>query len=95
MPYDVRRRLVDSLDCGNGSWRELAGRQLNYSYEDLERFQRAVYRPGDSPADALLTHWGQKNHTVNELFKHLYAMNLLQVVVRFYAVFFSGCVSDE
>ena len=32
MGYEVRKRLVDVLDAGD-FWRELGGRQLNYSYE--------------------------------------------------------------
>ena len=38
-----------------------------------------MYRDG-SPADAMLTHWGQRNHTVTELFKHLYALRHFQAM---------------
>ena len=81
LPYDVRKKLVDTLDAGD-FWRDLGGRRLNYGYEDLNRFRQAVYRPGDSPADAMLTHWGQRNHTVTELFKHLYSLKHFQVGKR-------------
>ena len=79
MPYDVRKRLLDVLDAGD-FWKELGGRRLKYSYEELNRFRQAVYRPADSPADAMLTHWGQRNHTITELFKHLYALKHYQAM---------------
>lgn len=79
LPYGPRKAVVDSLNMGD-SWRDLGGLHLGYSHTDLERFRRALYSPGDSPADALLTHWGQKNHTVLELFKHLHSMGNYQAM---------------
>ena len=35
-------------------------------------------RSGTSPADALLTHYGQRNGTCTTLFKHLHALGLYQ-----------------
>jgi len=78
MRYDVRMKLTDILDAGD-FWRELGGRRLNYTPEELNRFRLAVYRDG-SPSDAMLTHWGQRNHTVTELFKHLYALKNFQAM---------------
>ena len=40
---------------------------------------RAVFNPGGSPTDALLTDWGRSNRTVVELFKHLAHMKHYQV----------------
>jgi len=40
---------------------------MGYSNSELGEFSRAVYR-GASPTDALLTSWGNQNHTVLELF---------------------------
>ena len=39
MSYDVRKRLIDVLDAGD-FWRELGGRRLNYTYEELNRFRQ-------------------------------------------------------
>jgi hypothetical protein len=38
-----------------------------------------IFTPGESPAEALLLSWGQRNHSVAELFKHLYTMKHYQV----------------
>jgi interleukin-1 receptor-associated kinase 1 len=40
---------------------------MGYSGSELSEFGRAVYR-GASPTDALLTSWGNQNHTILELF---------------------------
>ncbi len=75
LPYGVRSDLVASLDEGD-SWRELAGQRLGYSNLELHRFSDSRYKAGSSPSEALLTHWGQRNGTVEELFKHLHALAL-------------------
>jgi hypothetical protein len=46
---------------------------------EVEKFRRAGYRQGQSPADALLSCWGQKNCTVIDLFKLLWKMKHHQV----------------
>ena len=71
---------MDILNCGN-AWRDLGGHHLGFSQTDIEKFSRAVYTPGGSPADAMLTHWGTKNHTVLQLFKHLRKMGHYQGTV--------------
>ena len=73
LPYTPRKNLVDALNLGD-SWRDLGGKFLGYSPIELESFARSCYLPGHSPADAMLTHWGQKNYSVVELFKYLYKM---------------------
>ncbi len=80
LPYGVRSDLVASLDAGD-AWRDLAGRRLGYDHLQIQRFSDARHKSGTSPADALLTHWGQRNGMVEELFKHLHAMQLYQSMV--------------
>ena len=36
-----------------------------------------MHKAGTSPADALLTDWGQKNHTVDELYRLLHQLGEL------------------
>ncbi len=75
LPYGVRSDLVTSLDAGD-AWRELAGARLRYDSLKVQRFSDARHKSGTSPADALLVDWGQRNHTADELFKHLHALGL-------------------
>ena len=77
LPYNVRSDLVASLSIAD-AWKELAGQCLNYDNLTLQKFVNAQYKPGTCPADALLTHWGQRNHTCDELFMHLYSLKLFQ-----------------
>jgi len=77
LQWGIRADLVATLNDGE-AWRELAGRRLGYGQLDIQRFSEARYKPGGSPADALLTHWGQRNGTAEELFKHLHALGLHQ-----------------
>lgn len=79
MDYGRRQHLHEILDT-NETWREL-GQRLHppYSREKIEKFGRAVFNPGGSPTDALLTDWGRSNRTVVELFKHLAHMKHYQV----------------
>jgi len=77
LPWGVRADLVATLNAGE-IWRDLAGRRLGYGHLDLQRFSEARYKPGSSPAEAMLLHWGQRNGTAEELFKHLHAMGLHQ-----------------
>ena len=51
---------------------------------DMDKFRRAGFRQGESPADALLLSWGQKNHSVAELFKLLFKMKHYQVKEPFH-----------
>ena len=79
MDYGRRRRLVEILDA-HDTWKELSQRFIPpYPSEKIEKFSRAVYLPGGSPADALLADWGKGNRTVVELFKHLAHMKHYQV----------------
>ena len=81
MDYGRRQHLHEILDT-NETWREL-GQRLHppYSREKIEKFGRAVFNPGGSPTDALLTDWGRGNRTVVELFKLLAHMKHYQVVI--------------
>ena len=80
MPYKERQEIVNILNDGD-SWRDLGGNHLKYSSVELSKFGMAVYKPCGSPADAMLTHWGQRNHTVLQLFKHLRDMGHFQAMV--------------
>lgn len=80
LPYPVWAKLVLSLN-ENDAWKDLAGHRLEYDHLDIQRFREARYKEGNSPADALLTSWGQRNGTVEELFRHLHALGLYQSMV--------------
>lgn len=77
MPYKERQEVVNILNIGD-AWRDLGGRHMGYSVVELEKFAMEGNKPGSSPADALLTHWGTRNHTVVQLYKHLRDMSHLQ-----------------
>lgn len=66
MPFRQRQELVDILNSGD-AWRDLGGYYMNYSTVDLDKFAMQVHKPGGSPADAMLSTWGQRNHTVLQL----------------------------
>ena len=70
MPCREREKLCVILNSGD-TWRTL-GRYMNYSDVDLNQFGMQVHRPG---ADAIISSWGQLNHTVLELW------NLLKYVL--------------
>ena len=81
MPFKQRQDLVDILNCGN-AWRDLGGYHLGYNNVELNKFSQALHCPGGSPADAMLTHWGTRNHTVLQLFKHLSKMGHCQGILN-------------
>ena len=70
MPFRERQELVDILNSGD-AWRELGGYHMEYTTVQLDKFAMQVHIPGRSPADAMLTCWGQRNHTVLQLWKLL------------------------
>jgi hypothetical protein len=70
MPFRQRQKLVNILNSGD-AWRNLGGYYMNYSTVDLDNFAMQIQRPGGSPADAMLSTWGQLNHTVLELWNLL------------------------
>ena len=76
LPWSVRADLVALLNQ-DGTWERLAGDRMGYGHLDIARFQQRMYKPGESPADALLTDWGQKNHTVDELYRLLHQLGEL------------------
>jgi len=79
MPFRQRQELVDILNSGD-AWRDLGGYYMNYSTVDLDKFAMQVHKPGGSPADAMLSHWGQRNHTVLQLWKLLLKMRHFQAM---------------
>ena len=79
MPGKQWHELVGILSVGD-RWRELASKHLNYDAVHLEKFANEKYKPSGNPADALLSHWGSKNHTVLELFKKLKEMEHYQAM---------------
>jgi hypothetical protein len=86
LPFKPRQNVVDILNSGE-SWRNLGGIHMGYTHVELDKFALYVHKPGASPADAMLSHWGTKNPTVIELFLllrdmgHLQAMEALRKVV--------------
>ena len=61
MDYGRRQRLHEILDTSD-TWRELSQMLIPpYPREKIEKFSRAVFIPGGSPSDALLTDWGRGN----------------------------------
>ena len=79
MPGKNRKQLVEILSV-HDRWQELGQVHLNYNPVDMERFRQQQYKPGGNSADALLEHWGSKNHTVLELFKKLKDMEHYQAM---------------
>ena len=79
MPYLERKKLVDILNAGE-TWKTLAGEQMGYDYVKIEKFKLAACQYGNSPADALLTEWATKNHSVTKLYKLLKKMNHFQAM---------------
>ena len=73
LPWAVRDDLVTLLNQDR-TWERLAGTCMGYGHIDIARFQERVHKSGTSPADALLTDWGQKNHTVDELYRFLHQL---------------------
>lgn len=58
---------------------------MGYSTSELSEFGRALYR-GGSPTDALLTAWGNQNHTTIELFTlcaRLYHGRAMKVLAKY------------
>jgi hypothetical protein len=73
LPYEVRADLVVLLNQDR-IWARMAGQCMGYDSLAIARFNEKLTKPGESPADAMLTDWGQKNHTVDELYKHLHQL---------------------
>jgi hypothetical protein len=58
---------------------------MGYSSSELGEFGRSVYR-GASPTEALLTSWGNQNHTLLELFTlcaRLYHARAMKVLAKY------------
>lgn len=61
---------------------------MQYDVDTLNEFGRR-----QSPTDALLTDWGQKNHTIDELFillsrmHHYRALEILLPYSKFFSLF--------
>jgi hypothetical protein len=53
---------------------------LGYNVIQLDQFASYGQKVGQSNAEAMLTHWGTKNHTVVELFILLRQMGHLQAM---------------
>ncbi|KAK7068444.1 Interleukin-1 receptor-associated kinase 1 [Halocaridina rubra] len=78
LPYTERMDLCGILDTNN-AWEELGGKYMGFSLEDRNKFRRAEYSDR-SPSDRMLQEWGQKNHTVIELFEYLFDMKHFQAM---------------
>ena len=50
LPSSIRRRLVTRLNAAD-AWRDLAADRLGFQWDDIQRFEEARYKPGDSPAN--------------------------------------------
>merc|ERR1711971_819403 len=79
MPFRERQDLVDILNSGD-AWRTLGGYYMKYDTVQLDKFALQVHKPGGSPADAMLSYWGQRNHTVLQLWKLLRQMRHFQAM---------------
>jgi len=79
MPFKERQELVDILNSGD-AWRTLGGYHMKYNTVQLDKFAMQVHKPGGSPADAMLSYWGQRNHTVLQLWKLLREMRHFQAM---------------
>lgn len=72
------------------------GGLMGYSTSELSEFGRALYR-GGSPTDALLTSWGNQNHTALELFTlcaRLYHGRAMKVLAKYGNLFRSAKISN-
>ncbi|KAL1465247.1 hypothetical protein WDU94_004831 [Cyamophila willieti] len=78
LPYKARLELCNILDFNN-DWKILGG-NLNFKMHELFQMENAILRRG-SPTDELLSKMVSKNHTVSELFKHLYDMKHFQAML--------------
>uniref|UniRef100_A0A1B0CAN9 non-specific serine/threonine protein kinase n=1 Tax=Lutzomyia longipalpis TaxID=7200 RepID=A0A1B0CAN9_LUTLO len=96
MPTQERENLCRILD-ENDVWRNLALNHMGYTKTDLQEIKRQMQH-GNSPADELLTMWGDQNHTVTELFMLLskmqqyVAMSVIKDLVdrRYHRLIYSG-----
>lgn len=79
LPYQPRAELCSILDFNN-DWRTLGGSYMNFTSRQLFQMEQAILRR-ESPTEELLSKWGAQNHTVLELFKHLYAMRHYQAML--------------
>lgn len=82
LPYLPLRDLARILD-DNNQWKELGGGFMKYDITTLNEFGRSP-----SPTEMLLANWGQKNHTILELFillskmQHFRALEILKPYVQ-------------
>uniref|UniRef100_A0A7G3AXW8 non-specific serine/threonine protein kinase n=2 Tax=Lutzomyia longipalpis TaxID=7200 RepID=A0A7G3AXW8_LUTLO len=96
MPTQERENLCRILD-ENDVWRNLALNHMGYTKTDLQEIKRQMQH-GNSPADELLTMWGDQNHTVTELFillsrmQQYVAMSVIKDLVdrRYHRLIYSG-----
>uniref|UniRef100_A0A8D9BQK7 non-specific serine/threonine protein kinase n=1 Tax=Cacopsylla melanoneura TaxID=428564 RepID=A0A8D9BQK7_9HEMI len=78
LPYKARLELCQILDFNN-DWKVLGG-ILDFKLYELFQMENAILRR-DSPTNELLSKMVSKNHTVSELFKHLYEMKHFQAML--------------
>ncbi|KAF4527340.1 hypothetical protein B566_EDAN001117 [Ephemera danica] len=77
LPYPVHRELCRLLDQ-NDKWEELAGMYMKYNMQEISYLRRPQIR---SPTEELLSVYGQRNHTIYELFVHLSKMQHHQAML--------------
>ncbi|KAG1670935.1 Serine/threonine-protein kinase pelle [Nymphon striatum] len=81
IPFAERKQLCNILDADE-RWEELAGSYMAYDVITITLLKRK-----DSPTWELLDKWGQKNHTINDLFVilknmgHYHAMSVIKNLV--------------
>ncbi|XP_035714820.1 pelle-like serine/threonine-protein kinase pik-1 isoform X2 [Folsomia candida] len=84
LPFFDRKEICRIFD-ENSQWETLGGGLMGYSSSELSEFGRVLYR-GGSPTDALLTSWGNQNHTLLELFTlcaRLYNGRAMKVLAKY------------
>eukprot|EP00095_Tigriopus_kingsejongensis_P002451 snap_masked-scaffold380_size190731-processed-gene-0.26 protein:Tk02451 transcript:snap_masked-scaffold380_size190731-processed-gene-0.26-mRNA-1 annotation:"low quality protein: serine threonine-protein kinase pelle-like" len=79
LPYSARRALINLLNP-NDNWEELGGVSWRIPAHTLSQFSQCRYRPGESPAQALLVYGDNRNKTVLELYQDLFALGLFQAM---------------
>ncbi|KAK9753166.1 Protein tyrosine and serine/threonine kinase [Popillia japonica] len=79
LPLVERQQLCTILDQNN-VWEKLASTHMQYDITTIYLLRQKILR-GKSPADELLTLWGQQNHTVLELFILLNRMKHYQGMI--------------
>lgn len=98
LPLQERSELCTILDL-NHKWEELGGR-MGFNPMTMSEIRLENDR-GRSPTDRLLSLWGQRNHTVLQLFIRLHEMRHYQAMIplkrfvdpKFHTLMYNGAAS--